>query len=232
MIDFYENWDKDLHLGHDINRYIMDFLSKIEESQKIFSSNDINDISLFYSIISSIPISVWFQNLLKIKIEMNYTSYDIPCFSNFESGIIRLPEILEFHEEGLSFEKAGFELIKSETILAKEKYGENHSKLAASAKLVSITKTKPYIVKLTSIGHFLTGLKLDEKQVFLKVMFLLDPYYSYVIQHILHGKINFSDTVSFLSEKTQMRRRSNVKTVIKFILSGTEHDNKFSNINW
>lgn len=232
MISFYENWNRDLHMGHDINKYIVDFLLKIEESQIIFTSNDINDITLFYSIISSVPISVWFQNLLKIRKEKEYTSYDIPCFSNFEAGIIRLPEILEFHPEGLSYEEIGYELMKSETILGKEKYGENHSKLAASAKLVTITKSKPYIAKLTMIGHFLTGLKLEEKQSFIKVMFLLDPYYSYFIQQILQTKINYSDTVSFLSESTQKRRRSNVKTVIKFILSGTEHDTKILNINW
>jgi hypothetical protein len=160
------------------------------------------------------------------------TTADIPCFSSFENGASRLNELLEFSPEGATFEEIGYQLMNSVKSGARVKYGENHSKLAAMMSLVIISNTRPIVVKPTPWGSFLTRYSFAEKADILKKLLLRDVCVKSILSKAFIGPVNYRDVVSFLSPSTMIRRCTNVKKLIEFILIDSEREIYLSNINW
>jgi hypothetical protein len=115
---------------------------------------------------------------------------------------------------------------------AKVKYGENHSKLAAMMSLVNILNTRPVVVKPTRWGSFLTRYAFTEKSDVLKKLLLRDVCVKSILSKAFAGPVNYRDIVSFLSPSTMIRRRSNVKKLLEFIINDSEREIYLSNINW
>ena len=53
-----------------------------------------------------------------------------------------------------------------------------------------------------------------------------------MIYRAKQGKCKYSAEVSCLSESTQVRRRSNVKQLLEYILTNTDYEDLLDNIQW
>lgn len=153
------------------------------------------------------------------------TQENIPQYSKFEDAYINVPNILmQFKNDKLSFEEIGYYLEKeddpdSKTKIALKKYGENHTKLASLLDLAHISsngvKSEIYLTKL---GELFSELPVKVKKELVAKLSLRIP----IIQNrfIENKEI---DTIcrdfKILSEKTQIRRRSNILNMIQSIIA-------------
>lgn len=152
--------------------------------------------------------------------DIQITSNDILQFSNFDNSTINLISVLSNIEEALNYNDVGLLLTEGDKKAgAYKKYGENQSKTGALLELVSISSSNPKIVSLTSLGKALLNV---DKEVFDNVIFF-ETLKCTLVKHLLSlCKVN--DTVdvkeiclSTLSEKTYIRRRSNIKYLINIL---------------
>ena len=122
--------------------------------------------------------------------------------------------------------------MNSVTEAAQKKYGENQSKLAALMSLVELSNTRPIVVKETAWGSFLTRYDYSEKKDVLKKLLLRDPCVQNIICRAFSGSVQYDDVVSFLKKSTKIRRRTNVRYLVSFILQDTDREIALSNIDW
>jgi hypothetical protein len=146
------------------------------------------------------------DNLLELH------SSNIPQFSNIEE-VDKAVQIVFDAVEDINYQYIGYMLNKNANPSAQTKYGENHLKLAIQMGLVS---SKPY--QITSFGKRYLLLSDKERNKVRSELFLRVP----IIQKLL---ILSEDQIidgtemlkTVLSEKTAIRRRSNLKTLIGII---------------
>ena len=115
---------------------------------------------------------------------------------------------------------------------ARVKYGENHSKLAAMMSLVTISSNRPAIVRATRWGTYLTRYDWRSKEEVLRKLLLRDLCVKTVVKSALIGPTTYRDVVKVLSTSTAIRRRTNVRCLVEFVLSGTDREEVLSRIDW
>lgn len=229
---FYIAWKNVIACGEDDYGFVCDFLRPSEDALNVLLKGPEEELPIAFEVIKATPLIRVFDCFVDITGNESLTPANIPCFSKLESGASRLNELLEFSLEGMTFEEIGYQLANSAKPGARTKYGENHSKLAAMMSLVNISKTRPTIVKPTPWGTFLTRYSFAEKSDLLKKLLLRDVCVKSILSKAFVGPVNYSEVVSFLSPKTMIRRRSNVKKLLEFIMSDSEREIYLSNINW
>lgn len=229
---FFKTWSDMSVIGIDDEAAIESFLYSSDASLKALECGEESELQAAYSVLNNTSIDKFFAVIEKERDEQPLTPADVPCFSNLENGIIRLNELLEFEPNGLSFVDAGFQLMNSVKPGARTKYGENHSKLAAIMSLVTITNTRPALVKPTSWGTFLTRYDISAKRGVLQKLALRDACVRAVVSSAFKGTTCYREIVSILSASTALRRRSNVKCLVEFVLEGTEREDALSRIDW
>ena len=229
---FFKVWADMSVAGIDDEAAIEAFLSYSVPSIEALINGEESELQAAFSVLSSVSIDKFFAVLEKNHAERPLVPSDIPCFSSFENGVIRLSELLEFEPDGLTFEEAGFQLMSSVKPGARTKYGENHSKLAAIMSLVTITNTRPALVKPTAWGTFLTKYDMSAKRDILQKLALRDACVRTVVTHALAGTTCYRELVRILSASTALRRRTNVKCLVEFVLEGTEREDALSRIDW
>lgn len=170
--------------------------------------------------LSSSDIERLLDSLDYSNLELN--SHDIPQFSNFDNSSINLINILSNIETPLKFNDIGLLLTEgSKKDAAYKKYGENQSKTAELLELVSISSKVPKIVSLTSLGE---NLLLTEKSTFEKIIFF-QILKCNLIKHLIslcktYDEVNVKKIcLNVLSEKTYVRRRSNIKFLVNILKS-------------
>lgn len=229
---FYIAWKNKLECDDDDQDFVCDFLLPSTDAVNALLQSSEEELNAAFEIIKSTPLPRFFDCFIDITGNESLTTADIPCFSSFENGASRLNELLEFSPEGATFEEIGYQLMNSVKSGARVKYGENHSKLAAMMSLVIISNTRPIVVKPTPWGSFLTRYSFAEKADILKKLLLRDVCVKSILSKAFIGPVNYRDVVSFLSPSTMIRRRTNVKKLIEFILIDSERKIYLSNINW
>ena len=231
-MNFYSVWFEMLNNGIDDAAAIISFLKSSEQSISPLLTGTDQELEIAFKMLDSIPIERFFKVIQAMGAERELTPADIPCFSNFENGACRLNELLEFESNGLTFTDAGYQLMNSVNPGARTKYGENHSKLAASMSLVTISPTRPAIVQPTNWGKYLVQYNMQHKENVLKKLLLRDICVRAIVKSALIGAVSYVDVVNALSTSTAIRRRTNVKCLVEYVLSGTDCKEVLSRIDW
>ena len=233
MGNFYSEWydkRKNKQCDHD---YIVSFIRSTYESVHPLLSGNSTDLATAFAAISQVPIE---EMLDVVKTEENskeLTPADVPCFSNIDMGAHRLNELLEFEPNGLSFSDAGYQLMNSIQDGARKKYGENHSKLAAIMSLVEISYAhRTALITPTVWGKFLSNYELAQKKNVLQKLLLRDSCIKTIVKQALNGPTDYREVVFFLAKSTAIRRRSNVKYLVEYVLNGTDYEYVLPRINW
>lgn len=229
---FYLEWKRKLDSELNDQQFICDYIDKTEESRITLENGNTEDIAIAINVIKNIPIKRFFSYIEQKDYSRDAEPAEVPQFSNFEDGANRLVELLEFSPEGLTFENVGYQLMKSDKVGARVKYGENHSKLASVMSLVTIRKTSPRVVINTSLGQALVGFQMEEKKDLLRKLVLREYLVGKIINNAKKDITNYREMVCRLSDSTALRRRSNVKFLVEYALAGTENEYILKNINW
>lgn len=227
---FYDEWiTKKNTIGE--AEFILKFLASDDEAIRVFHEGTQAELGTAISVITSVPVGVFVQNIDQMNLSSEVESIDIPQFSSFGAATNRLPEILEFAPDGLPFNEIGFQLVKSPNDTAGRKYGENHAKLAEMLELVEI-HNRPSKVTSTKLGKYLLGFQPEEKKELLKRLLIRQNIMKKLIHEAGKGKVEYMDEVLSLSKSTAARRGRNVKMLMDYILTGTDEEVRINRIDW
>lgn len=139
---------------------------------------------------------------------------NIPQFSNIDliSSVLRI--VNEADDDNIDYEYIGQKLNVSHSQSAKVKYGENHLKLAIQMGLI---EKNPY--RVTNIGEIYLLMKKSEQEEMNRKLFFRIPIVQLVLTEASHEQINVMKTMEmYLSQKTAVRRRGNVRKIVVEIL--------------
>ena len=227
---FYIEWLENKNTDEE-KIFLENFLRLNEETLEVFYNGDEASLGTAISVINSVAIEKYVEIIDNLNCENDIVSAQVPQFSDFNDGAYRIPELLEFSPDGMTFEEIGYQLVKSPTEGAGIKYGENHSKLASAMELVVIQK-RPSNVISTALGKYLIKFIPNEKNELLKRLLLRQ----YIIQKMIKGSANdilsYRQVVNSLSMATAIRRRNNVRTLLEFVLKNSGEEKRLSNIDW
>lgn len=179
-----------------------------------------------------------FEYILK-EIQINKTSLrsiessNIPQFSDFDDVFKVLRILSDSPEQNISYNILGYYLCpKGAKMGAKNKYGENHYKLAVQLGLA--TNNKPY--KLSIIGNKINKMSDDERMPIVSRLILRIPIIQNLLNKAIRNKVYVLDVLEeYLSKSTALRRRSNVKTLFDIIYKYNESpdiENAILNLIW
>lgn len=228
-MNFYNLWNETRLLNVPDDAFIKDFLSCSPSSTTSFLKGNHDDMVLLSKTLLNISIKEFVDY---INTDYNYSVTDIPQFSNFEHAILDVNIIISMCGP-LDFTDLGKMIINAKLEGACKKYGENHSKTAAMFGLVDLNKTSRYLVSNTSFGQFSIALDKNDKKELLKRIALRNPFIKTIIYYAKKGNADYSElTASLLSTSTSLRRKSNVKKIVTFILENTEVAYLLNNIIW
>lgn len=227
---FYDKWVQVKNTEQE-KEYIRNFLEESPDSTEVLREGSEAELGVVISVISGTSMSKYIEVVDDLKHDLQVTAAQVPQFSFFDAAAYRLPEILEFAPQGLEFKEIGYQLAKSQTDLARTKYGENHAKLASMMELVEIS-CRPSNVKSTALGRYLIAFSKEEKRELLRRLILRQ----YIVRKIVHdtnlNTVKYKEIVSELSEATSIRRRNNVRLLLEIILKGTQEERRLDLIDW
>lgn len=233
MNGFYSRWYDKRNNGQSDLECILAFIRSDEETLRPLRIGNETELVAAFDAISLVPIEEILNVIKTEPISGALTPADVPCFSTFDMGAHRLNELLMFEPEGLSFSDAGYQLMNSIQDGARKKYGENHSKLATIMSLVQISyEHRTALVTPTAWGQYLTKYELEQKRNILQKLLLRDLCVRTIVKEALNGPANYRNIVSFLARSTAVRRRSNVKCLVEYALTGTDYEYVLARINW
>ena len=232
-MNFYSTWAETRALGISDTAFICAFIDSMPISQDVLLKGSPRDVEIALSTINSIPMIEFVHAVKHNNIDKELTPADIPCFSTFTNGIIRINELLEFAENGLTYAEIGYQITNTPNLLAQIKYGENQAKLASTMSLVSITTPhRPAKVLPTSLGHYLVAYSLEQKESILRKLLLRDPCIQLLVKQAYSGGANYRTVVKCLSDSTAYRRRTSVKCAVEFALGDETTKMILKNIVW
>lgn len=146
-------------------------------------------------------------------------------FSNVEDGTYRLCNILKsIKDPGVNYLQAGKLLLsdgKERLIAAYRKYGENHTKTAASLGLLH-ELDKIYF--LTCLGKTLDLLSEEERTKLMTRLVLRNTLVIKILQTAKKRRFALRNLLCFLSDSTYKRRKSNIGTILKKLEKSDEFD--------
>lgn len=232
MGKFYENWGEKRKNGTDDSDCLISFIRGTTESVQPLLEGSDTELATAFSVLKQVPIGDFLSVVQQEEIPRELLPADVPCFSTLENGASRLNELLVFEPDGLTFADAGYQLMNSVKSGARVKYGENHSKLAAMMTLVTISTSRPAIVRATRWGTYLTRFDWRSKEEVLRKLLLRDLCVKTIVKNALIGSTTYRNAVKMLSTSTAIRRRTNVRCLVEFVLSGTDREEVLSRIDW
>ena len=230
-MSFYSTWHDVRALGIDDSAFIKSFIERSDVSLSALNDGNEQDIATVIQLLVVLPEKE-IVRMISCKDEITLLPADVPCFSTFFNGAVRLNELLEFAPEGLTYAEIGYQLVGAASQLAQIKYGENHAKLAAMMSLVTISDHRPANIRATALGHYLVALSYEEKAVVLKKLILRDPCIQAIVQAAVAGEANYRRVVETLSDSTAYRRRTSVRCAVEFALDLPETNNLLDRIIW
>ncbi len=160
-------------------------------------------------------------------------SNNIPQFSDSEDIYKVMRVVLDSEIVDLSYEKIGYFLCpKGAKSGAQTKYGENHYKLAAQLGLV--TPNKPLSTTDLGIAYYLTE-DSDKRKEMLKRLVMRIPIIQQVLLCADSQLVDMSEYMCrFLSQSTMLRRRSNMRELLSYLMDISEvpMQHRLNNIVW
>ncbi len=158
------------------------------------------------------------RNVMLSDQSLEISIHDIPQFSNFDHAVYDTPILVsQANRKGefLTFDSLG-ELLpgkRTDTYVAKKKYGENHAKTAELLGLITIIPEHTRKLQITPLGEFFIDATMEEKDRILarqliRTAIVQDIYSRYKI----FGGFNIIEYLeNYLSHTTAIRRRPNVR---------------------
>lgn len=138
-MDFYRSWKLHQKQGYDCSEYVVSFLKKEKCTLDVLQYGAADIVREAVTAILTTPFERFIHCIRGFSFSRDVMPAEVPQFSAFEDGVEHLLELLQFAPNGLTFDEAGYQLVKSKTAVAQKKYGENHSKLAEMMSLVTIS---------------------------------------------------------------------------------------------
>lgn len=162
---------------------------------------------------------------LQTLITENLNAAHVFQFSNVDDGTYRLCNILKSIEDpGVNYLQAGKLLLsdgKERLVAAYRKYGENHTKTAASLGLLH-ELDKIYF--LTCLGKTADLLSEEERAKLMVRLILRNTLVIKILQTAKKRRFSLRNLLCFLSDSTYKRRKSNICTIIKKLQKSDEFD--------
>ncbi len=227
-LNFFGEWERNL----ENMKYFHAFLSEKEYVNRILRHGLLEEEKIAFRVLQQIPLEQFIDCICRLHPKHDFCKSDVPIFSDFEKSVIRVPELLEFAEHGLTFDELGYQLMGCAKEAAQKKYGENQGKIAELCGLAEIGVQKPRKVTLTSWGKYLVSISMETKMTVLRKMILRNAYLQCLISKAASGPVLYTDTVSCLAPSNQGRRRGNVRYLMEFILKGSKRESILRNIDW
>ena len=230
-MSFFSTWHDVRSLGIDDSAFIKNFIERSEISLAPLNDGSEQEIVDAMQLIMTLPETEIIR-IISEEDDVPLLPPDVPCFSTFSNGAVRINELLEFAPEGLTYAEIGYQLVGATNQLAQIKYGENHAKLASMMSLVTISDHRPANIKSTALGRYLVTVPYEEKASVLKKLLLRDPCVQAIIRAAIAGEAIYRKVVENLSDSTAYRRRTSVKCVIEFALDLPETKHLLNQIVW
>ena len=226
-MNFYLEWENNLPNIEENKKYTKMFLSKSEDSIKVFNNGSTEELIYVCKFLLNIPIS----NFIYCIDENKTCSTDmIIQYSNLEHAILDVPRVLKFNNKPLTFAELGKIIINAKEEGACKKYGENHAKLASELSMVILEKKNSTYVSNTSFGNFSVSLSEKDRRELVKRLAIRNEFIQKLIYLAKKGMVYYMDiAMETLSESTAIRRKSNVRQIVNLILNDNELIN---NIIW
>lgn len=231
-MNFYITWANVRTLSVDDEAFFESFLQSSDVSLKILSEGNREDLSFAIKFLEDIPLVRYMETVSRMDVDNELKTAAIPCFSSFLHGAVRVSELLEFAPDGLTYTDIGHQIMNSANQSAQLKYGENHAKLAEMMSLVTIDYHKPAVVRATALGHYLTAVPWQKKADLLRKLLLRNQCVQLILWQAISGGVIYRNITNMLSESTAIRRRTNVKSFMEFILEPESVHHLLQNINW
>ena len=200
--------------------------------------NDINKKMLYYNYhfpteevenyvrqILCVPVEQFIQRDIVMETAEAITPKDVFQFSTLEAGTDHICRVLnEAGNPGVTFIQAG-KLLLNDEIKRKDtayiKYGENHLKTAeALGLLYELTHT--YF--LSCIGTVYLNLSAKDRKKLNIRLFLRNKFIARLVKASASGKINARQFLYMLSDTTYIRRKSNLKCILRYMSETDEYD--------
>lgn len=164
---------------------------------------------------------------------LKVVSNNIPQFSNAGDIYQVLRVVIDSEIDNLTYENIGYYLCpKGAKIGAQVKYGENHYKL--SAQLGLVTYAKPFVATDLGIAYYLTDNSTERRNIE-KRLALRIPIIQQALLLADDKTVNMADFMClFLSPSTMLRRRSNLRELLSYIMDISEvsMQHRLNNITW
>lgn len=163
------------------------------------------------------------------------TAADIFQFSKFEDCTCNISRLLkEKNNPGVKAAEMGKLLLddgEARKAGAYRKYGENHLKAATLLGLVWKYYDTYY---LSCLGYVYDSLDKNEQKKLIVRLLLRNNLIKRILRASDKGKLNMRQFCYMLSDSTYVRRRSNLRTILKLLRDSEEYDfdNMLDNLIW
>lgn len=185
----------------------------------------IEQVKKYVDQIINIPLNEFVLRAINSKTTESITPKDVFQFSSLEDGTKNICHILKGKgNPGVTFLEAGKLLLDDgmlRTDMAYKKYGENHLKIAESIGLL-FELTRTYFVSCLGIVYL--SLPSDEQEKLIIRLFLRNKLIARLIKASSFATVNARQFFYMLSDTTYIRRKSNIKSVLRFLECSKEYD--------
>lgn len=188
---------------------------------------DSNEIYQYILDISSVPICDYLLYINNFCHREEILSSDVYQFSSFDDATINICEKIKvLNNPGLTFKDIGLILQndgKERTLLANNKYGENHIKTAESLGL-AFKDEKSNLYYISAVGLVFPDLNRIARERLLTRLILRNKITTQLILLSNNDRVSLETLLYDLSKSTYVRRRSNIKKVLLELEKSKEYD--------
>ena len=183
------------------------------------------DVSAYVEQVINEPVDRFVAYIKGLKAKSRIETGDVIQFSNIKDATINFCEkVNEVNNPGLNFQEVG-RLLQDDGIERKVgayvKYGENHTK---TAQILGLAFELCNTYYLSGVGYIFLELNEEDREKLLTRMILRSKLFTRMMQASSNGKVNMREFLYMLSDSTYVRRRSNVKKMMGYLMSSTEYD--------
>lgn len=175
--------------------------------------------------ILDIPVELLVHHAINTDTAEAITPKDVFQFSTLEAGTLFVCNALTTaNNPGVTFVQAGKLMLndgKPRKDTAYIKYGENHLKTAEGLGLL-YELTRTYFV--SCVGVIYLALNEDDQKKLIVRLLLRNKFISRLMKAAACGKLNARQFLYMLSDTTYIRRKSNLKTILRYLASSSEYD--------
>ncbi len=171
------------------------------------------------------PLSDVFDAIINYPNNEEILPSNIPQFSEMADAYLNTPDILVRSGIDMTYDELGTYLDngKEKNEVARRKYGENHSKLAALLDLVVIVApNNSFQASISVFGEAFNRRTEDEKKKIVSRLLFRIPIIQKMLTDALSHEVEIEDELVGLSIQTRKRRKPNIASILKYIYDGTD----------